>query len=350
MSTTVHFESSSRIIGGVNIAEATQSTNRLVFDESYTVIGNKLKASSIYAVYDLTIIGDIEAEEVEVGGTLSITGDIKANRILCNKSIICNGDIDAETVSGSEITANNITCKELHSTTNVIARMTIDVSESLEAEQSVVSGEGIVGNGVFSAQNAVAVDYFEFDGTVEGKVMEMATDDVFGEPKIEPAVDVDAMTIEEMIQLMKKKISIGLESAGEVDEEELLAFIKKISDGDSARRCDWEKIVTRLVELSYSNEIKNLADYLTVVFAKEVLPKEVIEYETIEHVFKKMLPEAEKQLDSIDYKARNLDEFALSLIIADICQEDIKLEKIDMIDRIFQSIGIKYKTVTNYIG
>lgn len=350
MSTTVHFESSSRKIGGENITEATQTTNRLVFNESYTVIGNKLKASSIYAVYDLTIIGDIEAEEVEVGGTLNITGNIKANRILCNKSILCNGDIDAETVSGSEIIANNITCKELHSTTNVIARMTIDVSESLEAEQSVVSGEGIVGNGVFSAQNAIAVDFFEFDGTVEGKVMEIATDDVFGEPIIKPVASVDTMTIEEMIQLVRGKISTGLEAAGEVDEEELLAFIKKISDGDSARLYDWEKIASRLVELSYSNKITNLADYLTVVYAKEVLPKEVTGYETIEHVFKKMLPEAEKHLDSIEYKARTVDEFALSLIIAELFQKVIKLEKNDMIDRIFQSIGIKYKTVMNYIG
>ncbi len=34
----------------------------------------------------------------------------------------------------------------------------------------------------FSAKNAVAAEFFEFDGEVRGKVLELATDAAFGEP------------------------------------------------------------------------------------------------------------------------------------------------------------------------
>lgn len=350
MSKLVQYDSSPQKIGGLNITESVQGMDKLVFNESYTVIGNELQASSIYASYDLTIIGDVEANEIEVGGLLNVTGNIKATKISCNKSIFCNGNIEAEVITGAEIVANNITCKKITSTANIVVRMTVDAKELIEAEKAVISGEGIVGDGAFSAQNAIAIDFFEFDGEVKGKVMEMATDEVFGEPRTDSTISTEGATFDEAFDIMVKKISDGLKEAGNIDEDELLAFIKKVSDGDSVRYHDWETIMNRLVELSYADSITNLADYLNVVFAERVFPKEITEYETIEHVFNKMLPEAEKNLESMDYRAKSVEELAYSLIINELCQNEIKLERDEVIDRIFQSIGIKYKTVMNYIG
>lgn len=81
MSNIIQYDTSKNVVGGVNIAEATQSDNRLVFNESYTVTGKILSVPSIYACYDLTVVGDMEADDIDVRGNLYVRGNIKAKRL-----------------------------------------------------------------------------------------------------------------------------------------------------------------------------------------------------------------------------------------------------------------------------
>ena len=69
--------------------------------------------------------------------------------------------------------AKDIVCHTISCSGNIIARGTIDISESLETAGSVMTGEGIIGVGCFSARNAVAPEFFEFSGDVSGKVVEL---------------------------------------------------------------------------------------------------------------------------------------------------------------------------------
>ena len=136
MSENIQFDTASTRIGGENITEAIQCDKQLVFNESYTVVGSKLKALSIYASYDLTVIGDVEADNIEVRGNLLVTGNIKAGTVSCLKSITCSGDIDAEKISGDEIVADNINCHSLSCSGNVIVRSVIDVREFIKVDKS----------------------------------------------------------------------------------------------------------------------------------------------------------------------------------------------------------------------
>ena len=111
MSEYIQFDTSATRIGGENLTEAVQCDKRLVFNESYTVVGRKLKAPSIYASYDLTVNGDVEANEVEIRGNLFVYGNIKAGTISCLKCITCSGNIEAENILGEEIVSENINCR-----------------------------------------------------------------------------------------------------------------------------------------------------------------------------------------------------------------------------------------------
>lgn len=337
MSDFIQYDTSEKIVGGVNIAEATQTKKRLIFNESYTLIGKKVEAPSVYACYDLTIIGDLAVEDVEVRGNLYVMGNIKTKKLSCLKSIICSGNIEAETVYASEIVANDIVCSSAYCTGNIVVRTTIDVGESLKSEKSIMAGEGILGNGRFSAKNAVAAEYFDFEGEVSGKVTELDTDATFGQPH--------NISFDDASKMLKEKISDDLQKAGEIDEEQLAKFVKQISETDIDMLSDWEKLTEELIELSYMDKITNLRDYLIIIMAKKILPEEIVGYETIEHVFGNLLIEAEKGLDTLHFHAKSIEDFAYALKVVTFCSNELKIDQDEAFERIFQSIGVKYETV-----
>ena len=346
MSDYIQLDTSKTIVGGVNIAEAIQSNKKLVLNESYVIAGEALTAPSIYACYDLTVIGDIEVEEMEVRGNLYVIGNIKAKQLSCLKAIICSGDISAETVLASEVQANNIVCHDVTCSGNIVVRIAIDVNESLKTEKSVIAGEGILGSGQFKATNAIAAEYFDFAGEVESKVLELET--MANDPH--HATLSEEETFDAFSVKLKEKIANKLKEAGEVDEDQLIELVNQLSVIDEDMLADWKSLTEDLVELSYLDKVVNLRDYLIIVMAKKYLPEEIVGYETIEHVFKSLLSEAEKELASLPFRAKDIKDFAYALKIATLCDKELKIDKDEVFDRIFQSIGIKYKTVKAFLG
>ena len=322
------FDTSDIIVGGANITEAISCDDRLVFNESYIVTGSNLRAPSLYACYDLTVIGDVEVDDIEISGNFYVMGSIKAKKISCLKSIICSGDIDAKEIYGNEVIANDIACHSIACPGNILAKTTIDISDSLQSDRSVMAGEGILGNGTFVSKNAVAVEYFDFQGEVLGKVIE----------------------VDDVSTILRKKISEELYKAGEIDENQLVEFVKQLSKIDDDMMSDWMKLTEDLVELSYKDRITNLRDYLIIIMATKLLPKEIVGYETIEHVFNNLLIEVEKELDTLPFRAKSIADLAYALKIVILCDNEIQIDQDEALDRIFQSIGIKYKTVKSFLG
>lgn len=346
MSDFVQYDTSDTLVGGVNLTEAIQSDKKLIFNESYTVIGECLSASSVYGCYDLTVIGNVEVDNIEIRGTFFVKGNIKAKQISCAKAIICGGDITSKAISADDITANNIICNVLSCFGNVIVHETIDVREKLQTDKSVLAGEGIIGTGEFVSQNAVATEYFEFSGEVAGKAIELETNSTFG---MANQKEKDEKSLDDLVAELKVTVSRELAKAGEIDEDQLITLVEHLSGTDRNMVFNWMRLITSIIEISYQDKIANLREYLYVIMAKKILPVEIIEYETVEHVFRKMLAEAEEQLESLPYFAKTVEELAYSIEIVNVCEQEIKLEKDEMLDYIFQSIGIKYRTVRSYL-
>ena len=347
MSDFIQFDTSETVVGGVNVAEATKSNKKLVFNESYTIMGDVLSAPSVYACYDLTVIGNIEVDDIEVKGNLYVLNDIKAKKLSCLKTVFCNGNIDVESISANDIVANDITCRSISCPGNVLVRTTLDISESLSCDKSVIAGEGILGNGRFSSKNAVATEYFDFSGEVLGKAMELETNDVFGEAHLTLAADEP---FERFFAKFQEKIKKGLQKAGSVDENKLIEFVEQLSKFDEKYLSDWKFLMENLVDLSYLDKITNFRDYLIILMAAKVMPEEIVGYETLEHVFDDLFIEAEDNIDSLPFHAKSIEDLAYALKIITLCDWEMEIEKEEALDRIFQSVGIKYKTVKEYLG
>ena len=343
MSNFIQFDNSKTIVGGINIVEAKKFQKKIVFNESYTVTGKILTAPAVFASYDLTVIGDMEVEIIEVRGNLYVMGNIKANSLVCSNVIICNGTIEADAISASEIVANNITCCTIECPGNIVARTTIDIKESLKSDSSVMTGEGIIGNGEFTAKNAVAAEYFDFDGEVVGKVLELETDAVFGKPN-DSIKKQEGTTVEELATRLKELIITDLTRFGDDNEIERLAtVITNISEIDEDLLSDWKYFMENLINISESDEITNLRDYLVVIMAAKYLPVKVLKHKSIQHVFDKLLVNALGKIDTLPFEADDLDDLIYALKIVALCEDEIMIDKEEAINRILKYVGAEMK-------
>ena len=113
---------------------------------------------------------------------------------------------------------------------------------------------------------------------------------------------------------------------------------------------DWKMLTEKLVyELAYPERIANLRDYFILIMATKLLPEEIIGYETLEHIFDNLLTDAEQSLDTLPFHAENVEELAYALKIVILCENELRIDKEEALDRIFQSIGIKYQTVKSFL-
>ena len=76
----IQFDSTLLQAGNTNVAEAVETDDDLYFNETYVVIGARLSGNMIHATYDLTVIGDVEADTIEINGELTVNGNIKADK------------------------------------------------------------------------------------------------------------------------------------------------------------------------------------------------------------------------------------------------------------------------------
>lgn len=345
MDNYIQFDTSERIIGGKNVCDAIETEKKIIFNESYIVIGSCLRCPEVYACYDLTVEGSIIVDKIEVRGILFVSGNIKAKSLSCEKTIICKGNIEADEVFADEIIANNIFVNSIHCSGNLVSRATVDARESVNVDNTIFAMEGILGSGSFSAKNSVAVEYVEIDGSISGKVMELDR-----EANDEDEVNLSKASLDELATALNSKIIESLREAGEIGEEELLDCINNVSSLDNHMLVDWKNLSARLVEISYLDRLDNLRDYLLVLLAKKVFPKEFTEYETVEHIFSKFLVEAEANISNLQFHAEDVSDIANSIRIILLCENEIGIDKKEALDRVFQSIGIKYKTIESFIG
>lgn len=333
----IQYDNSDHVLGGINIAEAIQTDKKLYFNESYFVVGSKLSAQTIYATYDLSIMGDVEADSIEVNGDLYVKGNIKASSIRCQK-LTCLGKTFADSIVCDEgIVAKNVVSDELQTQGSVIVSDSIIINEECTVDGNIIAGEGISGTGRISANSAIAGDYYDFDGESNTGIYEIST--MF---KSENVVSNSGENVDDrpFDQRLEALLSDFVKSIIDEEEDHILSEIEKCADKQRISFSEMYYLFCEIDRISYLNSIDNLRDYLLIKYAEKRFPKEFREYETISHVFTVLLEGASE--DEMDYSATNLMEFMMSLRIITIIYSD-DIDK--YADRVFSSVGLKYSFV-----
>lgn len=346
------YDTSDTVLGGKNILEAFETDDVVLFNESYTIIGEETTAKKISATYDLTIIGNITVDEIKVNGNLTVIGDISAKVLTCANTLICQGHVDADKIYVGGIIAKSVKCVEFVCDGNALIETTIDIDKSSRTEKTMVACEGIMGAGTFAALNAIANEYFEFSGDIQGKVLELESDSTLSEMTVPVQVgtDLSELSIEEVIKQVEDRLKAEYKQCSTLDEDEIIELTKLLGNNSLHTLADYATIFDTLTNISYQDEIDDFGDYLTVVFAKKILPETIYRYETIEHIDTLMLPEAEKVLDELEFRPQSVERIAQCIRIAIECSDVIPMGLDSVLDKIFSSFGLRYSTVKNILG
>lgn len=348
----IQYDGEASCIAGKNVIEAFEGNDSIIFNETYMIVGEHTNALKIHAMYDLTIIGDVTAQECVVNGSLTIIGDAHIANLTCYNTFICKGNLHADKIYvGRNIIVGSIDCDDIICDGNVVLQTTANINQNAKIGKTMVACEGIMGAGTFSAINAIANEYFEFDGEYEGKILELETDATISNTV--PVKAAPCETIEDIINLANKKLEEEYDKCPDLDEEEIIKYLKKLGAIQS-RELKFlpivEPLFTKLTEISYQDRIETIDEYLTVLMAQKLLPTEVYKYESVDHVGKLFLPKAQSEIDELGFEPCTIEQFSRVLSMAVKFEEVLSADWEILMDKVFESIGLKYSTVSSMIN
>jgi len=339
-------------IAGKNVIEAFEDNNSIIFNETYIIIGEHTEALKIHAMYDLTIMGDVTVQECVVHGSLTIIGTARIGNLTCYNGFICKGDLYSDRIYvGGDMIVDSIVCDELICDGNVAIQTTANINQNAQIGKTMVACEGIMGAGKFSATNAIANEYFEFDGDYEGKILELETDNTISNSV--PVKVAPVETIEEIIDLANQKLAEEYSKCPSLDEETIIEHLRNLGAIENKELRNLpiiEPLFSKLSDLSYQDKIETIEDYLTVLVAQRVLPTELFSYESIDHIGKQFLPKAQSEMEELSFEPTSIGQFANVLSMAVQFETDLSPDWEVLMDKIFESVGLEYSTVSSMIG
>lgn len=318
---------------GINLEKIEACDDELYFNESFTICGESIRAKEIYGSYDLTFLGNVEAEKIETYGVLYVVGDLIANMVRARK-IICSGQIKVcDLFCDDEIISDSLNVNNADLTGNVLVNRSISVLNKFSSEANVLCGEGIIGS-EYSAKTTVVIDYFDVDDKSAQNYIEI--EEEFKNTALAKSNNGDE-SINNTVKKLKKILNDSISNVN--DEDELVEMIEEAAKEDFVSFDIMEYVLKKIIDISYQNEIENLNQYLYVMFASKKFPINLKGYETVEHIFNDYLPRVKAW--ELSYKANSLKEFIVCLYINNLIFNDDEV----ISDKIFSSIGIKYSTV-----
>lgn len=339
-------------IAGKNVIEAFTGSDTVIFNETYFVIGSQTEALKIHAMYDLTIIGDVNVQECMVNGSLTIIGDARISSLSCFNTVICQGDLYANKVYvGGDLIVESAVCDELVCDGSVTVHTTININKSSKVADTLFACEGIMGEGHFSARNGIANEYFEFNGDIEGKIVELDTENIICDTV--PTKESGSVSTVDAITIAGGKIADEITSWSDLSETEIIEHLRAFVDSETfelRNLVKFEYLFEKLTEISYQDRIETVEDFLHVLSAQKLLPQELFFYETIEHVGSVLMPSVKKDLASLSFDVISLEQLSRVLKMAVQFEEELAEDWDFLMDIIFESIGLRYSTVKSIIA
>lgn len=361
------YDSAPSTIGDKNVLESFDCEDIVFFNESYVIVGNETRAQKIRAAYDLTVIGSLDVDEIHVLGTLTVMGNIKANKLVCYNNLLCQGDIWADYIYiGQDIVADSVKCIDFSCVGNAVIRTTFECDKSSRTGHTMIACEGIIGAGVFVAVNAIANEYFEFDGDSFGRIVELETETVLSDIKLtvtpvqtQAVSDISSnsgnqslshMSIEQSLKMLAERLSEEYSRLNTYGKETLLKLTNDISTSAICELNNVDTLFRYLLELPCDKEIDDIGDYLLIAYAKKKLPEQLYHHKCVEHIDSKLLPAAEENLENLEFTPFTVRRLVQSLFIIVQLEDTLPISAEVLYDKVFSSVGLRFATVRNIIS
>ncbi|MBZ4670323.1 MAG: hypothetical protein JG769_627 [Oscillospiraceae bacterium] len=147
----------------------------LIFKASYIVESNIKCKGKITALFDLIVVGDVEAYEIDVKGRFICIGKCKANTITVYGEIWAEEIIAINIETNSRITAQEIKAKTIIAESNILVSHTIEIDNTAESNKAIICGETVFGAGVLCSPVLFTGEPLDLDNGEEAVIIKDST-------------------------------------------------------------------------------------------------------------------------------------------------------------------------------
>jgi len=134
------------------------------FKATYYATADLVCSGKITALFDLFVIGNVVAKEIDVKGKFVCLGKCEvSDTLLVQNDIICS-EIEADTIICHEnITAQELESKQITCNGRIIIEKTLAVEEIAKCDQTVICGETAYGSGRIVANTVITGEPVDLD-------------------------------------------------------------------------------------------------------------------------------------------------------------------------------------------
>lgn len=143
----------------------------LTIKASFLVASDVVCSGKITALFDLVVIGDLTAGELEVKGRLVCMGKCRVNGLMTVQNEIWAGELIAETIEAHDrIVAQEIDGTRISADGSIIVAKTMAVEETARSGRAILCGETAYGAGKVAANTVITGEPIDLDEGEEGLV------------------------------------------------------------------------------------------------------------------------------------------------------------------------------------
>ena len=157
--------------GSCFFINSVKSDAEVVFRASYIVGSNLHIDGKITASFDLIVLGDVEAQDIDVKGGFICLGNCNIDNSITVQGKMFGKSVRAKHIDvHDEMIAQEIDVEELNVDGNIILGQTLAVEISAESGQKILCGETAYGAGKISAYEIITGEELDMDGGMKAVV------------------------------------------------------------------------------------------------------------------------------------------------------------------------------------
>lgn len=161
-------------VGNTNnsfIINNIEDCGEIVFKASYIIAADLIVSGKIIALFDLIVLGNVKAYNIEVKGKFVCLGNCDVEEsIIVNGKIIAQGIKAKNVESHEQVISQEIDVKTIKVEGNILVGQTLAIEDLAYSEQNILCGETAYGAGRISASCITTVEELDLDRGIDAVV------------------------------------------------------------------------------------------------------------------------------------------------------------------------------------
>jgi hypothetical protein len=236
----------------------------VTFKASYIVVSNIKCKGKITALFDLIVVGDLEANEIDVKGRFICMGKCKADTIIVYDEIWSEEITAISIETNSSITAQALKAKTIIAEGSILIARTLDIDSTAESKKAIICGETAFGSGIISTPTLFTGEPLDLDDGEDAVFTKDDSVNLISRKRTPPAdCHIDSTPEENLIQLGEKNFVLKNDYCGYLD-----FVISMAHDEERVKFKRWKTVLSE-VELNCLS-IDNCTNAAQLIWLSEI--------------------------------------------------------------------------------